>query len=221
MRFQFELISLPIADAPALFDEALDDPALHQRLVTMIGANTAKLEKLLSLRTMSGQRAKVEQIAETPYGTDFDPPQLPQKLTIADPQLVDILRQGGAAAYEAAHRPPLGPPNSGFGLICGLSATTWEYRNVGESMEIDPVLGEDGATVDLNIAPETLRLVGETKFGEAIQPVFETQKMNTAVTTSIGQPCLLGTMSRPCRTGAPGGNQEDRVWLAFITVRLD
>ena len=221
MRLQFELISLPINDAPALFDEPLDDPALHQRLVTMIGAKTAKLEKLLSLRTMSGQRAKVEQTAETPHGTDFDPPQLPQKLTIADPQLVDILRQGGAPAYEAAHRPPLGPPNSGFGLICGLSATTWEYRNVGETMEIDPVLGEDGATVDLNIAPESIRLVGETKFAEAIQPVFETQKMNTAVTTSIGQPCLLGTMSKPCRTGAPGGNQEDRVWLAFITVRLD
>ncbi len=221
MRLQFELISLTQADAAALFDEPLDDPAIHQRLLPMIAANTAQLEKLLSLRTMSGLRAKVEQIAETPYPTDFDPPQIPQTLTIADPQLVDILRQGGAPSQEAKNRPPLGPPTSGFGFITGLSPTTWTIRNVGETVEFDPVLGEDYATVDLTIAPESNRLVSEVKYWEAIQPIFETQKLNTSITTSIGQPCLLGTMSKPVRTGAPGGNQTDRVWLAFITATLD
>lgn len=221
MRCQFELISLPTSAAAALLDEDLDDAALHERLKGMIIQDSAQLEKLLSLRTVSGQRAKLEQVAETPYATDYDPPQIPQKLAIADPKLTEILRKGGATATQAANRPLLATPNSGFGFITGLSATTYQVRNVGETVEIDPVLAEDGMTVDLNIAPESLRLVGETTYAEGTQPVFETQKLNTAVTTRIGQPCLLGTMSKPINTGAPGGNKIDRVWLAFITVFRD
>jgi hypothetical protein len=221
MRLQFELISVLPNVAVTLTDEGLDDPTLHQRLVAMIGENTAQLEKLLSLRTMSSQRAKVEQIAETPYPTDFHVPQLVMNLTIADPKLEEILRLGGRASQQAGHRPLLGPPNAGFGMITGLLGSTWTVRNAGETVEIDPVLGEDGIHVDLMIAPESVRLVGEVVYGEGVQPVFETQKLITSITTTIGQPCLLGTMSKPYRTGAPGGNQTDRVWLAFITPFLD
>jgi hypothetical protein len=220
-RFQFELISLPAHLASALTDERLDDPALHQRLVKMMGEKQAQLEKVLSLRTKSGQRAKVEQIAETPYPTDFSVGDIIMQLTVADPWLEEIFRTGGRASTQAGHRPLLDPPNAGFGLMAGLYGSTWGVRNVGETVEIDPVIGDDGAFADITIAPESVRLVGQTQFSDSIQPVFETQKLNVSIVTGIGQPCLLGTMSKPSRTGAPGGNQTDRVWLAFITPFLD
>ncbi len=51
-----------------------------------------------------------------------------------------------------------------------------------------------------------------------MQPVHETQKVNTQVFTRMGTPALVSTLSPPAGTGAPGGNKTDRVWLLFVTV---
>lgn len=215
-RFQFELFSLPKLEAHALILERLEDHVTHARLQAMLKAKTAKLETVLSLRAQSAQRAKVQQIVEYPYGTDFDPPQIAQNLTIAEQTTLDLLIfKGGAPAILTPENTP--KSNAGFGLITGLSPTTYTSRDVGESLELDPVVSNDGTMIDITLAPESVHLVGMIKGGEARLPIFETQKLNTAVTARVNVPVLVGTMSRPWKTGAPGGNEEDRVCLAFIT----
>lgn len=85
-------------------------------------------------------------------------------------------------------------------------------------MLIDPVLSEDGATVDVNIGPEVVRFIGFAPYDLVKMPVFETQKFTTSVQLQADTPRLLGTLSPPVNTGAEGSNKEDRIWLAFLTV---
>jgi hypothetical protein len=221
MRLQVELFSLPTSAAAALIDEHLDDPNTRQRLIAMLPQHDVKLEKLLTVRTASGYRTNLQQIAESSYATDFDPPNIPQTITLADPLITEMMRQGGARSTEAAHRPPLDPPNAGFGWVAGLSPTTFTVRNVGENAVFDAVLGDDCVSVDIFASVESLRLVGEVTFKEAIQPIYEMQNLFARALAQVGQPCLLGTMSKPTNTGVHGGNKSDRVWLAFITPILD
>jgi hypothetical protein len=203
-------------------EEHLEDAAIHERLVAMIGNDTAQVEKLLNLRALSGQKAKVAQVAEFIYPSDFNPPQVNQILTIADDYLLEILRKhGGTVASEAANRPPLKAPNAGFGNITILSPGSHTIRNVGETIEIEPFLRGDGFTVEATVAAESLRHVGEVFLGEHIQPIFETQKITTAVTAIIGRPCLLGTMSKAHQTGAPNCAATHTVSLAFLTTFME
>lgn len=82
-------------------------------------------------------------------------------------------------------------------------------------------IGEDGQTVDLNLAPEHVKIIGmvpQTANGEIAQPLFETNKLTTQILTKLSQPTLIGTISPPVATGAPGANEANRTWLLFITV---
>jgi hypothetical protein len=216
LQFRWENFSLPTAEAFALLNTGHLDGPLYAKVSPMVKAGTAKLETVVSVIAKSGQRSKVELIEEYSYATDFDPPQVPQTLTITDPHLLNLLvRQGGKVGSRAADLPNT---NLGFGLITGTTTTSFTTRNLGNTMEIDPTLGEDGSTVDFAIAPECVRLVGQIKAQETTHPIFETQKLSTAGTLGVGIPYFLGTMSRPVKSGADGGNQEDRVWLAFLTA---
>jgi hypothetical protein len=216
LHFRWENFSLPSRDAYALLQAGHLDASLYAKITPMVKADIATLESVVSLITKSGQRSKVELIEEYSYPTDFDPPQIPQKLTITDPHLLNLLvRQGGKVGTRAADLPD---SNLGFGLMSGTTPTTFETRNLGVTMEIDPVMGEDGHTVDFNVAPEYVRFVGQVTAAETTQPIFETQKLATAGTMGVGIPYFLGTMSRPVKSGAAGGNQDDLVWLAFLTA---
>src|SRR5204863_9934768 len=95
------------------------------------------------------------------------------------------------------------------------------FRNLGFTVEAELTIGEDGKTLDMNVAPEFVRLAGSLPVGltgEATQPVYETQKCSAQVLLTAGEPALVSTLSPPTGTGAPGANTSDRVWLVFVTV---
>ena len=88
-------------------------------------------------------------------------------------------------------------------------------------MEIELTMSDDGETVDLNIAPEFIRLCGlesQSPSGEVVQPVFETSRIATQILTKIGQATLAGTFSPPVDAGVAGGNVETVTRLLFLTV---
>ena len=72
---------------------------------------------------------------------------------------------------------------------------------MGDTLEVDPVLGEDGVTIELTLAPESVRFLGYNTYGDTRQPVFQTQKYNTAVIGTSGKPIFVGTRSKACRSG--------------------
>ena len=159
-----------------------------------------------SIVSRSGQRAKIEIIREFPYPTDFDPPQIPQ--TFGGSTILGGGANGGLGQSSAVSSFPVTP----------TTPTTFAVRNTGVSMEVDPVIGEDGNTIDLTIAPEVVEFEGFINFGSPIntggtnalgvattvvltenrieQPVFATRKLNTAVTIWDGQTVGIGGLIR-------------------------
>ncbi len=216
VQVRWENISLPKAEAFKLLTAALPDPELHQRLQAMVLAGTARLDSVLSVMAKSGVRCKVEQVEEFLYGSDFDPSQIAQNLTITDPSLLRQLSQDGGAMGK--RHSALTAGNLGFGNITGTCTTTFASRNLGETMEFELWQGEDGSTIDVTFAPAIAHLVGELRYGDIKQPVFETQKLSTSGTLTKGQPYCFGSMSKPWQSGVVGGNSEDRVWLQFVTA---
>ena len=99
--------------------------------------------------------------------------------------------------------------------------TSFAMRNTGWTAEIEVTLGEDGETVDINMAPELVKLCGlasQSPSGEMMQPTFETSKISAQIITTLGQPTLAGTFSPPVGTGVEGGNTENVTRLLFLTV---
>ncbi len=62
------------------------------------------------------------------------------------------------------------------------------------------------------------RLIGHRDYNGPRQPVFESQTITTRTTAQPGVPHLIGTLNRPINTGFKEGNQDDRVWFAFMTL---
>ena len=107
------------------------------------------------------------------------------------------------------------------------SGTGFESRLAGWRMEVDPVLAEDGKTVELNIAPEFVRYCGALKGNDFMekhyppQPVFENHRLNTSVALPGGHHALLGTFSPPRDTNVNGRQDDGKVWLAFVRVDVE
>jgi general secretion pathway protein D len=168
-----------------------------------------------SIVTKSGQRAKIEIIREFPYPTDFDPPQIPQDFGSVNGGGGGFQQQGGGLGG-------LLPGGGGASVssfpVTPTTPTEFEFRNTGVSMEVDPIIGEDNYTVDLNLAPEVVEFEGFINYGSPIntgavnaagvpttviltenrieQPVFATRKMSTAVTIWDGQTVGVGGLIR-------------------------
>ena len=148
---------------------------LRTALKGLIDDGDASILETAIVVARSGQRAKVESIAEYIYPTEYDPP----TATVSsddDSKSVSIAPQ----------------------------ATAFETRNVGVTLEVDPVLGADERTIDLNLAPEIVYLVDEIVYGEfesedskveVVMPTFYTIKNTTQLTMIDGEYALMGVHS--------------------------
>lgn len=159
-----------------------------------------------SVTTRSGQRATIEVIREFIYPTEFDPPQIPQTVGSTTGGIGGVAGIGGGGTSGAFPVTPTTP-------------TAFEMRPVGVRMEVDPVIGPDGYTIDLNLAPEVTEFEGFVNYGSPIntssingftglaetveltpniinQPIFSTRKVTTAVTVWDGQTVAIGGLIR-------------------------
>ncbi len=166
-----------------------------------------------SVVTRSGQRAKIEIIREFIYPTEFDPPEIPQDFGGGN----NFGGGGGGFAGFAGLQPNFGQAPNSF-PVTPANPTAFEMRPVGVTLEVDPVVGADGFTIELNIAPEVVEFEGFINYGSPIQtgavdalgnpttvvltdnritqPVFSTRKLTTAVTIWDGQTVAIGGLIR-------------------------
>jgi hypothetical protein len=211
-RAQFEVISVPQATAVLLVDGTPDHTELYGKLHNLISAKTAKLETLQLMQAKLGQRCKVEHIDEFPFPGDFDKGQTPEQVTITDPVLRALLMNPNPAPTT------LPPPNGGSSLISPPAPTTFSERNLGDTLELG-VRGHRDGSVTVDLSAQKVRLLSMQRYESKDQPCFTKQALHTEVRMGINSSMLLGTMNRPLKTGAPGSEPEDRVWLAFLTLR--
>ncbi|QIF05683.1 Amuc_1098 family type IV pilus outer membrane protein [Roseimicrobium sp. ORNL1] len=187
--------------APGVFavSGVYTDPQFQMVIRALSQKKGVDLMSAPSVTTRSGQRATVEVIREFIYPTEFDPPQIPQSV--------------GATTGST-----VGTSSSSTFPVTPTTPTAFEMRPVGVRMEVDPVIGPDGYTIDLNLAPEVTEFEGFINYGSPIntsstdalgnpttvtltenrieQPIFSTRKVTTAVTVWDGQTVAMGGLIR-------------------------
>ena len=199
--------------APGIFGVGglLTDPQFQ---VVVRALNQKKGVDLLSaprVTTKSGQRAVIEIVREFRYPTQFDPPQIPQTVG----SVTTRSDTGGIIPLGGASSVPVTP----------TTPTHFETRNTGVTLEVEPVVGPDGVTIDLNLVPQVVEFEGFINYGSPIlapsssflntvtgglisspqsvltpnvinQPIFSTRKVTTSVSVWDGQTVVLGGLMR-------------------------
>jgi len=197
------LFGAPIAGpAPAVAAIAgvFTDPQFQ---VVIRALNQKKGVDLLSsprVTTKSGQRAVVEVIEEFRYPTEFQPPQIPQTVGATG----GVLNVGASSSTF-----PVTP----------TTPTAFETRNTGVTLEVEPAIGPDNFTIDLNLVPQVVEFEGFINYGSPIQttntnpitgisttnvitpnvinqPIFSTRKVTTSVSVFDGSTVVLGGLIR-------------------------
>jgi Bacterial type II and III secretion system protein len=106
-------------------------------------------------------------------------------------------------------------------------AMLFETRNVGVTLEVDPVLGMDDRTIDLNMVPELVYLAGTPSWGthtsaggkvDVKMPSFYTVKVATQVTAIAGEYVLIAFQTP--RDLVTGQSDPTRRLLVFAKVDL-
>lgn len=151
-----------------------------------------------SVTTRSGLPARIEIIREFIYPTEYDPPELPNRVVTTS----SGNERGSASSF------PVTPANP----------TAFETRNTGVTLEVDPTVAQTGYTIDLNLAPEVVEFQGFINYGNPItspaqdalgrpssviitenrieMPVFSTRRVKTQVTVWDGQTVAIGGLIR-------------------------
>ena len=102
--------------------------------------------------TKSGRKAIVRVAREFPYPTEFSPPEPPPPTSSTS---------GTSVA------PPVGTFVS-QGVVTPSTPTAFETRNLGVTLEVEPIIGPDGYTIDLNLSPEVVEFDGFINYGSPI-----------------------------------------------------
>ena len=181
----------------------LTDPQFQ---IIVRALNQQKGVDLLSaprVTTKSGQKAVIEIIREFIYPTAFQPPQIPTSFGNTG-STVSLSATGTSGSTGAFPVTPTTP-------------TAFEKRNTGVTLDVEPVIGPDGFTIDLTLAPQVVDFDGFINYGSPIstvssnlgiatrtvltenvinQPIFSTRKVTTSVSVYDGSTVILGGLTR-------------------------
>lgn len=167
----------------------------------LVKEDKAHVASSLSVTTKSGQRSTAESVQELTYPVEFVP-----------------------AKGRAKQSPAVPAQVTGSDIA---SPTAFEMRPVGTRLEVDPTVGPDGKTIDLNIASDITTKVGETVHQEIPngtemlasikQPVFHTAKTTTSLAVADGGTALAAIL---IPHNDEGVNDDTRRLLCLVTARL-
>ena len=138
---------------PAIFGLAgvFTDPQFQ---VVIRALNQKKGIDLLSapkITTKSGQRAVIEIVREFRDPTQFSEPKVP-----------DVQSHGTSNSTTTTIALPVVGPST---------PSNFETRNTGVTLEVEPVVGPDGVTIDLNLVPQVVEFEGFINYGSPIKTV--------------------------------------------------
>ena len=207
-----ESFSLDMAEAAALRRRITDDSKLYEEILSRVAKGTAAQEYFGIICARSGERSIVENISELIYPTEYAPNESSKPSTAPS---------GSRAGPSPAAAPASGPTPSPSSLP--PLGHSFETRNVGFILEVEPTLNQTHDIIDLRIAPQIVTLVDRSKWGkgnsEVEMPEFENQNMTLALTVRPRKPVLLGTPSRPPASKLTP-DAAKKIWFSFVTVSV-
>lgn len=191
VSFTFETFSMSRNTAIALLAEPVDDERKYQAVLDLVKSGKATEDTVAVTRVKSGDMMTVLGVDEYVFGTSFAP------LTASSS--IETSSQGP----ESQHPHSLDAPY----------ATSFNTRNIGETIELQPAVQEDGVTIELTLDYKSVRLIrGEG----AKQPLFQTRSAPTSITARSGSRLLFGTRSAPFQSGVSKADPERAVSVDFI-----
>ena len=185
---ELQVVALPRAAALPLMRELLDPTKTEQayeKIQGMLVAGTARLVGWPTLVTRPGQRTVAEGVTEFRYPTEFSSGGVGIYLT-ADGK--DFLKQDAKIS----------------GVPLDAVPTSFETRNLGVTLELDPMLASDDQMIDVNVRAQNtwlkeMRSVKiERDVNEKItveQPVIGANNVTTFLSLKSGQRVLLGSFT--------------------------
>lgn len=154
-----------------------------------------------SIMAKSGQKATIEIIREFIYPTEYEPPELPNSVGAT----------GGGGGL-------VGGGGAGIFPVTPATPTSFEPRNTGVTLEIEPTLGNNDSVIDLRFAPEIVEFEGFINYGSPIQspssdalgnpttvtitenriemPVFSVRRVSTSLSIYDGHTVAVGGLMR-------------------------
>lgn len=151
-----------------------------------------------SVITKSGQRASVVIAREFIYPTEFNPPQIPTTISRPPIQILGQVALAGAV--------PVTP----------TTPTAFSKRDVGVTLEVEPVVAANNKTIEISISPSITEFDGFINYGSDImasqpgpifgvripytqpnpvlQPIFHSNKSTSAVTIYDGATIMLSSV---------------------------
>lgn len=134
----------------------LTDPQFSMLLHAMKQKSSSDLVSVPSIVARSGQKASVRVVREFPYPIEFDPPEIPQQ--VGGTSSVAINANGNVSSAGQSNVP-----------ITPTTPTTFEVKELGTVLEIEPVISDDGRTVEVSVTPSNTEFEGFVDYGSDIR----------------------------------------------------
>ena len=220
---------------PGVFSVAgvFTDPQFQMVLRALSQTKGSDLLSDAHVVTRPAQLAKIEQVREFIYPTEYDPPEIPNQIGS------DL--SGGSFPVTPA------------------TPTAFETRKLGKSIEVEPTVASDNKTISLNVLMDFTEFSGFINYGtpiidsgslingqpsvatpnEILMPVFDAIKETTNVTIWDGQTVAIGGFHGETVTSvedkipylgdlpvlgrafrSEGTESTKRALTIFVTVRL-
>ena len=186
VRIEMQIVAIPDEIAVPLVTELMDEKKIesaYAKIQVLLAKGTAKLIGWPIVTTKPGQKAIVEAVDEIRYATEYDPPTVSFTPNVKTSEPVKIEPKADMTLFEGIPK-------------------TFETRNTGVTLEVEPVLSPDAKMIALSVATQHVRLKGFNKItleksatgGKVTveQPEFDTMKLTTELNLRNGQRILMG-----------------------------
>lgn len=226
LELQYSFYSLDRAAAREILSPGANADAAWNKLQPLLNAKTAQLDHLLLISGKSGSRVAVEET-----GNQVMAGYLPTEIATGEEKTTRTVESPLVVPGQSA-----GEPSKARATTKEVSTTTRplpsgaispgmpgdiELRVVGTQVAVEPVVGPDGISVDINHELTATAPVGDLKAtGLAAkypaQPVFEVRRITTSHTVLAGRQMLVGTFNPPGANGVNDRTDTGRTWLVFV-----
>ena len=229
VHLEYTCYSLDRALAREILLAPAVSPAPWEKVQTLVGDKRARLEHVISAIGRSAQRTSSDETQEFFYATESNRTQWTgttqhnRRTVFSGPppekQDAPSAKEGGkAATITDTVETNSTVPNTE--RIPG-SATAFEARYLGVSLQVEPVVSADGSLVDLNEQFQLSAYLGDLKATGAgasypPQPIFQTRKLTTTQEIPMGRSVLVGTLNPPVADGVSERTDAGRTWLVFV-----
>jgi hypothetical protein len=189
-------------EAAAIQRSGISDSAFYAKMVAGLKDKSVKQESFLMVRSDPSLSVTGEQIQEYIYPTEYEPPELPKMVANTE-------KSEGGKKIEGGVFP-----------VTPATPTSYDTRNLGETLEVEANCGADGKTIQLRIAPMRVSLIQRETTGQGMSkvemPRIANPKLVTGIVTKSGRPAYLGTVSDSSELQPEG--KEEHVFFAFVTA---